>query len=949
MHFGSGPLLLVAGAGTGKTRVITERIAYLIKKKKVRPEEILALTFTEKAAGEMLNRVDEVMPLSYAEPYLSTFHSFAERLLRDESLEIGLDPAYKIMTPTDAWLFFRRHLFEFPLDYYRPLGTPSKFVSAILTFFSRLQDEDIASTDFNGWVNGRGDFLKRSLLSRKGETFEGESDQLEKEKWEELAAAYEKYQSLKIAESRLDFGDLIAWTLRLFRERPNILAKYRKQFRYVLVDEFQDTNFAQYQLIKLLAPAAAKPNLLVCADDDQAIYRFRGASVSNVLEFKKDYPRSKVIILTKNYRSLPPILKASYRLIQNNNPDRLEVKLKISKNLRPQRKEKFRGKYRPPVIEIQFSENGEREVFSTVEKIISLTTKTKTNPNPRRFKDIAIMARANSHLDPLALALKEAEIPYQRLGNRGLFDQPEIRLLLAFLRLLVNPEDSASLYFLLSSAFGLSPNTLSDLLKEARSKRCSLWSVLPVDNELKKLILSLQQMIPEKSGSQLLYQFVIKSGLLKPYLAAETIENGLKIKNINLFFEKVKRFEAEDKAETLYDLVELLNGVIEAGENPAQAEIEDIDTVNLLTVHAAKGLEFPVVFLVNLVSDRFPTRERGETLPIPDDLVKETLPEGDAHLEEERRLFYVGVTRARDRLILTAAKNYGGVREKKLSGFVGELGLKIPEVVGGERADLLSPTPSAARAERLRPLAKIEQVSYSQLETFAQCPLKYKYRYLIGLIGEPSHVLSFGQTIHRVLRDFHRPELFQEKSDLSDLLKLYRQHWLNEGYDNKEHREQRFSAGEKILTDYFNDHGQKLGRPVFLEKKFRLRFNSVILTGSIDRLDVDSDGRYEIIDYKTGKSKEESAVAKNEQLAIYGLAAVEELNIYPESLALYFVEDNIKVATERTKESLINLRTELSDRIEEIKKSDFPARVGKLCQYCEYRQICPAFKIGSNL
>jgi DNA helicase-2/ATP-dependent DNA helicase PcrA len=324
VEYAGGPLLLVAGAGTGKTRVITERIKWLIQNKKAAPSEILALTFTEKAAAEMLERVDRAMPLGYEEPWLSTFHAFADRLLRDEGLEIGLDPAYKILTPPEVWLLIRENLFDFNLNYYRPLGNPTKFISAMLTLFSRAQDEDITPAEFVRWAKKS---KKQKVKSKNGDEKEGI------EKYSELANAYQTYQTLKIRESYLDFGDLILWTLKLFRERPAILKKYQSQFKHLLVDEFQDTNYAQYQLIKLLAPAKSRPNLLVSADDDQSIYKFRGAAVSNVLEFKSDYPKAATIVLTRNYRSGQKILDASYRLIQNNNPDRLEKKIGIEKKL----------------------------------------------------------------------------------------------------------------------------------------------------------------------------------------------------------------------------------------------------------------------------------------------------------------------------------------------------------------------------------------------------------------------------------------------------------------------------------------------------------------------------------------------------------------------------------------------------------------------------------------
>jgi len=946
-----GPVLVVAGAGTGKTRVITERIRWLIENKKAGPSEILALTFTEKAAAEMLDRIDISMPLGYEEPWLSTFHSFADRILRDEGLEIGLDPAYKILTPPKAWLFVRQNLFKFDLSYYRPLGNPTKFISAMLTLFSRAQDEDTTPAEFLQYVKkklaasaGAASPEHAASESERVDAGRGEPDQAlreEAQKLLELAKAYETYQKLKIENSYLDFGDLILWTLKLFRKRPSVLKKYQEQFRYILIDEFQDTNYAQYQLIKLLAPAKNNPELMVCGDDDQSIYKFRGASVSNILEFKKDYPNAETIVLTKNYRSGQKILDAAYQLIQNNNPDRLEKKLKIKKKLKSREGEGVKP-------EIIHTATGEEEAEKVVEKIVELKKEAAADG----WRAFAILARANNHLDPFVAALKRHGIPYQLIGNRGLFDQEEIKDVIAILKTLADPEDDVSLYRLLNiDILGIKPTELANLLNQTRKMRRSLFEVLKSENEkITSLIEKYREEIVKKPVTLLAFEFLNEIGYVKPLLEEESIENQLKIKNLNLFFDKIREFESEAPEPNVMEFVNYLDLLIEAGESPAQAEIEDIDTVNLLTVHAAKGLEFPVVFLVNLVSDRFPTRNRKDPLPLPDELVKEILPEGDAHLQEERRLFYVGCTRAKERLFLTWADSYGGTRMKKPSGFIEELGIRDEEYRDEEmRRNKFEPLslfdiPKPSSPPHLPISLPLKYVSYSQLETFSQCPLRYKYRYILGIPAPPSHVLSFGQTIHRTLRDFHRECLLKGQADLDRLLNLYQHHWLPEGYDSKEHQQKRFEEGREILKRYFEKHKEALGEPVFLEKKFTLKIGQTSLIGSIDRVDRRPDGSFEIIDYKTGKVKEQKYVDKDEQLSIYALAAKEALGIDPQSLSLYFIEENKKLTTTRSEEQLKEKRREIAEKIEEIKKSEFKPKVSMLCQWCPYRNLCPAYK-----
>ena len=261
--FGEGPLLIVAGAGTGKTTVITRRIAYLIEQKSLKPEEILAVTFTDKAAEEMEERVDKLLPYGYLDLWISTFHSFAQRILQEYGLDIGLPTNFKVLDPTSAWLLIRKNLDRFNLDYYRPLGNPTKFIHALIEHFARCKDQGIYPEDYL-------EYAKKIERDFKGKNSGNkELDETEVKRIKEIAKAYETYQQILLENSALDFGDLINYTLLLFRKRPQILKKYRDQFKYILVDEFQDTNWAQYELVKLLAEP--RRNITVCADDDQCL------------------------------------------------------------------------------------------------------------------------------------------------------------------------------------------------------------------------------------------------------------------------------------------------------------------------------------------------------------------------------------------------------------------------------------------------------------------------------------------------------------------------------------------------------------------------------------------------------------------------------------------------------------------------------------------------------
>src|SRR5438552_1257293 len=319
----AGPLLIVAGAGTGKTTVITRRIAWLIAQKKARPEEILALTFTDKAAAEMEERVDTLVQYGYADVEISTFHAFGDRLLREHALEIGLQPDFRVLNRAEQVIFFRDRLFEFPLAHYRPLGDPARHIRAIMTLISRCKDEDISPEEYQAYVE------QVAAEVPTADDYEEARERIAEQR--ELAATYAKYQELMAREGCVDFGDQIVLVMKLLRARANVRANLQRRFKYVMVDEFQDTNHAQFELVKLLG--ARHGNVGCVCDDDQAIYRWRGAAISNVLAFLDRYPEARQVVLTENYRSHQKVLDAAYRLIVNNNPDRLEVRSGISKHL----------------------------------------------------------------------------------------------------------------------------------------------------------------------------------------------------------------------------------------------------------------------------------------------------------------------------------------------------------------------------------------------------------------------------------------------------------------------------------------------------------------------------------------------------------------------------------------------------------------------------------------
>ena len=943
-----GPLLIIAGAGTGKTTVITERIKWLIASGRAKPAEILALTFTDKAAREMEERVDLAMPYGYTDMWISTFHSFCDRILRQEALQIGLDPGYKLMSKTETVQFLINHLFEFELKYFRPLGNPTKFVDGMLQHFGRLKDEDVTPKEYLHWVRSQ-----KSKFEKK-----------EGEKYWELAEAYQTYEKLKVKEGVMDFADLISHTLELFRTRNNILRQYQKQFKYILVDEFQDTNYAQYALLKVLAPPRQNPNLTVVGDDSQSIYKFRGAAVSNILQFMQEYQKTKQVVLIENYRSTQIILDHAYQLIKHNDPDTLEAKLGIDKNLKAVRQAKG------VPIEFLHADRVENEAEMVAKKIKELTTQT------HNYSDIAILVRANNHADPFVRALSRAGIPYQFLGPGRLFRQPEVKDLIAYLKVLYNFEDNVALYRVLSmDLFALSARDLAAINNYGRRYHLSLFEAC---EQVEKIFVSQKtkdkikwfvkmvhrhlKLIAKETAGQILYYFLEDTGLLKKLAEYKTLSEEKKAQNISLFFDRLKTYEVDHEDASVPAVVDWVNLSMKLGESPLanSTDWSEENRVNLLTVHSAKGLEFPVVFLVNLVSARFPTRQRREQIPIPEPLIKEILPVGDYHEQEERRLFYVGMTRARDRLFLTAADYYGeGKREKKISPFVIEaLGKEVIKKLVVKQLsekkiqqlnilDWQKPKEKTSLISQL-PHYSITYLSYSQIDTFNTCPRQYRFRYLQRIPIPPSAAQSFGSSLHQALRDFYQAVKEGKKPTKEDLLKFLDQNWLAEGYTSKSHEKRMKKEGKQMLKNFYEQGYYPQIPPKSLEQNFVVKISPYLkVGGKIDRVD-EIEGKLEIIDYKTGKVWEQKKIDESLQMTVYALAAIDKgiYNKKPEEviLSFYFLKAGEKKSTRRNKKQLEEAKKELLAKAKEIEKSPFDPRPSQMCEFCEYQLLCEAWR-----
>ncbi|HLA78415.1 MAG TPA: ATP-dependent DNA helicase [Vicinamibacteria bacterium] len=958
---GEGPLLIIAGAGTGKTTVLTRRIAHLIASKRAKPEEILALTFTEKAAAEMAERVDQLIPYGYAETWISTFHAFGDRILREAALEAGLNPEFRVLSRPEQIIFLRERLWRLPLRRFRPLGDPTRHLGALLDLLSRAKDEDVSPAAYAAWAAAQA-----AMLTTEGDGPAmdpiPDSDAVlaradEAERHQEIGAFYAAYQTLLAEAGAVDFGDQIFRSLEQLRSRPALVSRLRDRYRYVLVDEFQDTNHAQLEMLRLLAGEGSR-NITVVGDDDQAIYRWRGAASANLLSFRRLYLDARQVVLADNYRSTQVILDAASRLIAYNNPFRLEVIAGIDKRLRSPRKEG------PAVRHLHF-DTLSAEADGVAELI---EDRLGRGYRPR---EVAILVRSNDDADPFLRALNVKGIPHHWSGSRGLYAREEVRLLVAFLRLLANPEDSVSCFYLAASElYALPESELLRLNRYATKKNRPLLEVLRglAENQdlsgvggkareaASRLLADLEraaQDVPRLRSGEVLYRFLQASGFLGRLSARASAENEAKVKNVAKFFDAVKAYGDVAEHDRVPSFVEHLDLLREAGDDPAVAEADrDDEAVQVLTVHKAKGLEFPLVVMASCVEQKFPVKRRGDPLELPSELIKEPFASGDPHLQEERRLFYVGMTRAKEELILTSASDYGTARLRKVSRFA------------VEALDLPSPSPAPRKSRALEALARhqpeplppprsepplaedeVLHLSFRQLDDYATCPLKYKYVHKLRVPLLVHHRIVYGSAIHQAAQEHFRARLAGRPFSEDDLVAAFRAAWISEGFLSREHEEERLKAGEVVLRRFHREEALDPLQPTGVEQDFAFYVDRSRVQGRYD-LVVEREGRVQILDFKTGAVDDPKAAKKRAQeslqLDVYALAHLKIEGRLPDWVELRFLESGQRGGKRPTLDEAAATEATIREAAALIRRQAFDAKPSYLaCTQCAFRDICP--------
>lgn len=913
-----GPTLIIAGAGTGKTRVIAHRIAYLLEKNPtLTASNVLALAFSRKAAREMQERVEGLLGKQAAGVEVLTFHGFCHRFLQDHAEALGLPANFQLLDRAESWILLRRLLPELALSHDLNFGDPTACIDGFVRFISRAKDELVGPAQYAEYVKGLADPQERSRA-------------------EEVERVYRIYQKKIRQAGCLDFGDLIVETHNALKRKPALLAQLQAAYKYFLVDEFQDTNVAQIALLGLLAGSSG--NLCVVGDDDQAIYRFRGASFASFLLMKSLFPKVQTVRLTQNYRTTPGILAVVNRLIRNNEPDRYD----------PDKRLQTDNPWGQPV-QVFVCHDEQHEAQKVVETIQALVERQP--PGERRFDQIAVLYRTHAHREDLVKALRAARIPFFASGGVALFDQPEIKDLLAFVRILHDPTDSVALFRLASrSAWAIPLEELVAASHLAKDQKISLWEAcsqaggIPMGRLLQE-ILSIKRKIGQV-GIEALISSIAEDTSLRAVFHAPPGDGDDPAISLGRFLRFVCRYARTHPAsKRLEDFLWYVDSYILSGEDPADEEEETAgDRVRLMSIHQAKGLEFDWAIVLGMVQGRFPTRGRAEPIPFPVDLMKERLPQGDYHLQEERRLCYVGCTRAKKGLFLmTRERAY-----HRSSVFVREMleGAPAEEIRRLECPVEGSPPATAPGRGNVqtKPFSAQTRFSYTQLQTFRYCPLKYQFAYLYRIPVKPSPEMNFGTDIHACLEGFFRQVMGGYVPSLQELLDtFFRCH--TPGRYGEPHQDEGYRRlGVDLITVFYTQQKGSFTAPLFVERPFLLEMGSVgAIRGVIDRVDSLPGGGVEIIDYKTGKPKEAVEEDDRLQLRLYAMAAKEVLQLDPKRVSFYFLRNNQKLSFDQEDKTLGATRQRLMELMAEIQASDFsPTPAPAKCRRCEFRDLCPA-------
>lgn len=889
-------LRIIAGPGTGKTETLTRRIAHLIEERDVPPEEIIAFTFTEKAADELLTRVEGHVGTLENRPWVGTIHSFCLDLLEDYREEV-FDGDHTILGEEGQLVFLYSNYNELELDEVRfPLDV-------VAAHFSKAMDLGIQPSDYVQFAQQSMQKVRAIPEHRpdRRSKVEAAEDRLA------IANSYQRYHQLMSDRDAVDYATMIEEALDLIKENNQVRDGISSTYSHLLVDEYQDTNRTQEALVDEIVNLGS--SLCVVGDDDQSIYRFRGATVDNLLEFDERFESVQTIPIETNYRSDRSIINVSQELIRNNSR-RLEKTITTD------------SEQLGTVGQIQ--KNSPESEAAAISDFVQSQLDNGSADSP---SEIALLFRSVTRdAGQYIKALRDRGLPVEVTGVADIFQDQLVEGLVT------------TVDYILGEPAGevLSSSELLDLCSEAASELSSEDEVSCGHASCEKVASTLEHLNneydedtfvePKDFFYELLSSFPAIEDLLGHYENLDTSEELRYLAGLSDVFDQISEITEHT---TLGYLRDLLGIVQDQGVQPDLPSREG--GVNVMTIHQAKGLEFDTVVIPTLMEGKFPTGDRPDPLQIPSQLRME--PEyksGDDHLSDERRLFYVAMTRAESTLIVSTHD------EGQASQFLSEL----PD----DAVTPIDPKPSVAQSDdrfTLRRRNDLEATSFTQISYYTQCPLKYGLLFDYGFERTDQPQFFYGISVHRALERFFT-QVQQGKNPTSEqLLSSLETEWISSGYAGEEQELQFKNKAQEILTDYLKNHSDSLSRIEYIEHPFTILENNVRVEGKMDRVDKLPSGKLRVIDFKVGETKEPGPWEVF-QLQLYALACERTLDTEVADCRFQFLTSNeaipVKFNDQVREESLGRLRSV----IEQMKAREYEPNPGEYCERCDFQGFCPS-------
>ncbi|HTC48970.1 MAG TPA: ATP-dependent DNA helicase [Candidatus Aquilonibacter sp.] len=947
----AGPMLVVAGAGTGKTSVLIHRVANLVKQGNAKPEEILALTYTVAAAREMKERAAALLG---EEIQSLTFHDYCNGLLKRAKKDFG------VLDEKDLWIYLRKRIHELHLEHYVRAANVGQFLGDLTGFLCRCHDELVTPEKYAAYVARleSGEFSVSRVSKSK--------DQLSEEeifgRCREIAQVFSTTERWLREENYGTFSHMITRAHELLTRDADCLSAERARARFILVDEFQDANFAQIKI--LVALAGAEANIFAVGDPDQAIYRFRGASSAAFQLFRRHFPQTKLVVLGKNRRSTTPILQCAFAVIDKNPP----VFAADSGGL---------GYRRSPLQSAREEDAKKLAVPLAMHPVEAISFAGKTAEAPdvahtieeakRRlrchWKDFAVLYRTHPHRDEIVQELAEREIPFS-IENMDVSDTPEVRDLFACVAAVVDLSSDANLFRVAAlPQFNVDPEQLRTALRA-------------IDKDSKDgVVVPLASVLSDVNGGKIVLETVyaarqeVSRKNLKTRAALQSIGEMFRLGLNSVVLQAALKFASDweqkptTKTGELGEWVEYLEYFREASGTIPLMTNGDEDAVRLMTTHGAKGLEFSHVFVLRATSGSFPLSYRETLVEFPRELRDpDSASAGDdktLNEQEERRLFYVAMTRARDSLRIYGKQGIG--KDKTPAGLMRELlgNAALQPWLRSRTALPFQPElieiaaasdeahPGGSRLPMWLALPHIDglgaRLSATAVETYERCPLQFKFEREWKLSREIHAAMQYGAAMHRVLRTYYDSvRLGRTKTD-DELLQLFSDDLTSSGIQDDYQCGLYMQQGLEQLKDFLA--GVRSGAPkeiLHTEEWFDAEIAGTKVAGRIDRMDRVADGSVAIVDYKTGKARSQEDADESLQLSIYAMAAQQKWGYRVGELIFHNLEGNVAITSRRDDFQLERARERVQAVARGIAEGNFDAEPGFHCTFCAFRGLCPA-------